>query len=235
MQLDVLFADNHLLVVDKPAGVPSVPDESGDESLLDLGKAWIKREYAKPGNVFLGVVQRLDRPVSGVLVFARTSKAAARLTRAFGEQAAHKTYWALGVVQAGGEARTSGDLRQWLAKDRERNRVAAFGNQGAAPSGAKLAHTRWRRVGAAAYRGLELAALELEPVTGRSHQLRVAARSLGWPLLGDVKYGKGLEPLADRSIALHARELRLEHPTTREELCFRAKPPARDWWAVWPG
>lgn len=235
--LEVLFADNHLLVVAKPAGVPTVPDDSRDESLLDQAKAWVKVEYQKPGAVFLGVVQRLDRPVSGVLVFARTSKAAARLTAAFGKRTAHKTYHALGVPGAGGGRMpapgSAGELVQWLAKDREKNRVHTFGSEDAAPEGAKRAVTRWRCVGAAEWEGTPLARLELKPVTGRSHQLRLAARALGLPLLGDVKYGRGLAPLPDRSIGLHARALGVTHPTTRVEHTFTAAHPERAWWRVW--
>lgn len=238
MKLEVLHVDNHVLVVNKPAGQPTVPDDSRDASLLDAAKAWVKREFDKPGNVFLGVVQRLDRPVSGVLVFARTSKAAARLTQAFGKQRAHKTYVALGVARDAGlrahKSGEAGELVQWLHKDRAKNRVSAFASASAAPEGAKRAVTRWRAVGQAEYGGEALVALELEPVTGRSHQLRLAARKLGLPLLGDVKYGQDLAPLPDRSIALHARELAFEHPTTREELAFRAAPPATEWWSVFP-
>src|SRR6185295_5940539 len=116
--LEVLLCDNHLLVVVKPAGLPSVPDESGDESLLERAKEWVKQHFHKPGAVFLGVVQRLDRPVSGVLVFARTSKSAARLSEALRERLATKVYWAL----AEGEPREdSGELVQWLWKDEAKN------------------------------------------------------------------------------------------------------------------
>jgi len=117
--LEVLWCDNHVLAIQKPAGLPSVPDESGDESALDLARAWVKQEYNKPGDVFLGVVHRLDRPVSGVLCFGRTSKGAARLTEALRERRVQKTY--LGVVQ--GELTGEGFLEQSLLKDSSRNRV----------------------------------------------------------------------------------------------------------------
>ena len=138
MELSVLHCDNHVLGLCKPAGLPTVPDASGDESLLDRAKAWIATEFAKPGNVFLGVVQRLDRPVSGVLVFARTSKAAARLSAALRERGAEKVYWGVGE----GEAREdAGVLEQWLEKDEARNRVRAFAEPNAS---GKHALTRWR-------------------------------------------------------------------------------------------
>jgi 23S rRNA pseudouridine1911/1915/1917 synthase len=227
MELTVLFADNHVLAVAKPAGVPTVPDSSGDESLLDRARAWVKREKRKPGAVYLGVVQRLDRPVSGVVVFARTSKAAARLTAAFRSRAVTKVYWAV----AGAEPRESeGVLEQWLAKDREHNVVRALEHERA---GAQLARTRWRvlaRAGAGRERRI---LLELRPETGRAHQLRVAAAALGCPLLGDLKYG-ARAPLPDRSIALHARELELPHPTRGERLRVVCAAPELAIWGF-PG
>jgi 23S rRNA pseudouridine1911/1915/1917 synthase len=217
--LDVLHCDNHLLVVNKPAGTATVPDDSGDESLLDLAKAWIKREFNKPGAVFLGVVHRLDRPVSGVVLFARTSKAADRMTRQFRERTTRKIYW--GLVD-GSDLENEGAVEHWLRKDRERNRVHVVP---ADSEGAKSASTEFvvrRRKGSRSW-------LELRPHTGRSHQLRVACATLGAPLLGDLKYGAH-EPLEDRSIALHARSLEVEHPTLHEALKFEAPVPRL---AVW--
>lgn len=217
--LEVLHCDNHLLAVNKPAGVPSVPDDSGDPSLLEIAKQWIKLEYDKPGAVFLGVVHRLDRPVSGVVLFARTSKAAERVARQFRERETEKTYW--GLVQ-GAPRETSGEIEHWLWKDREHNRVHIAN---AERKDAKLAQTLYRVLGA----GPASTWLELNPHSGRSHQLRVACASLGTPLLGDLKYGAE-RPLEDRSIALHARRLCLEHPTLKEPITFEAAPPKL---AVW--
>jgi len=220
--LDVLYVDNHLLVVDKPAGLPVVPDASEDASLLDRARAWVKREYDKPGNVFLGVVHRLDRPVSGVVCFARTSKGARRLTDAFRARRVDKVYWGV-ATRAPREAQ--GVLVQWLVKDRARNVVRAVEPARARALGAKEARTTWRVLARASGRVL----LELAPETGRPHQLRVAAASLGCPLAGDLKYGADA-PLDDRSVALHARRLALDHPTRDERLSFEAPPPAH---AVW--
>jgi 23S rRNA pseudouridine1911/1915/1917 synthase len=218
-ELEVLLCDNHLLVVAKPAGLPSVPDSSGDESLLERAKLWVKQRYRKPGAVFLGVVQRLDRPVSGVLVFARTSKAAARLSEALREQRAEKRYWAI----AEGEPREQqGELVQWLWKDEPHNRVHV---RGAASAGAREARTRWRVLARGGGRTL----YELQPASGRSHQLRVAAASLGTPLCGDLKYG-ARAALEDQSIALHARELAFEHPVTRERVHCSAPLPLLPVW-----
>ena len=217
--LKVLHADNHLLVVWKPACVPSVPDESGDPSLLDLAKEWVRLRYDKPGNVFLGVVHRLDRPVSGVLVFARTSKAASRLTDAFRRRTVEKLYWG---ISGHAPDTDSGVVEHWLHKDRERNRVRVV-EEG--HEGAKLARTQWRVLSASKGR----VHFELKPETGRPHQLRVAVRSLGCVLAGDLKYGAD-EPLSDGSIALHARSLSLIHPTTKERLRFVADTPDLGIW-----
>lgn len=226
-RLEVLHADNHLLVVSKPAGVPVVPDDSGDVSLFEEAKAWVARTYDKPGAVFLGVVHRLDRPVSGVVCFARTSKAAARLTEAFRTRAVEKVYWAL-CPRAPEPAQ--GRLEQWLVKDRTRNRVHAVGEAEARRQGGKHAVSTWRVLKSG--RGAPPRVLvELRPETGRSHQLRVAARTLGVPLLGDLKYGAE-HPLPDRSIGLHARSLSLVHPTTRDRLTFEAPVPTLEVWSL---
>lgn len=214
----VLHCDNHVLALVKPAGMPVVPDASGDPSLLDWGKAWVKREYQKPGEVFLGVVHRLDRPVSGIVVFGRTSKGADRLSRAWRDGQVGKEYEAvteapgpgkLGAALAPGDV---GELEQWLWKDRARNivRVVAEGHEGA-----KRAHSRYRVLAVGPDGSLRLA---LEPVTGRSHQLRLAcAVGLGAPIQGDLKYGAP-KSLPGRRIALHAARLRFPHPTRDEEI-----------------
>ncbi|MAF64243.1 MAG: RNA pseudouridine synthase [Planctomycetes bacterium] len=217
--LEVLHCDNHVLACVKPVGELCVPDAGGDASLLDRARAWVKERYAKPGAVFLGVVQRLDRPVSGVVVFGRTSKGAARLAEQFRDGRARKRY--LGVV-VGRPEKAQGELEQWLAKDAERNQVERHSD---GRRGARLARTRWRVV-----RPLGAGCLlELEPLTGRAHQLRVACASLGTPLLGDVKYGAP-RGLPDRSIALHACSLEVDHPTRAERLCFEAPAPDTPPW-----
>jgi 23S rRNA pseudouridine1911/1915/1917 synthase len=221
VSLDVLLVDNHLLAVAKPSGLPCVPDDSGDQSLLDVARRWVEVEYSKPGRAFLGVVHRLDRPVSGVVLFARTSKAAERLTAAFRDRRVAKTY--LGVHGAAPPV-AEGVVEQWLRKDRARNRVTAFPR---ATDGAKHAVTRWRVLARA--RAGERTLVEWRPETGRSHQIRVAAATLGIPLLGDLRYGAAAA-LPDRSIALHARALELEHPVRREPLRVAAAVPEA---AVW--
>lgn len=216
----VVHCDNHLLVVDKPAGAPTVPDASGDASLFDEAREWVRVEFEKPGRAFLAVVHRLDRPVSGLVVFGRTSKAASRLSDAFRRHAVEKTY--LGLVERA-PAEREGRVEEWLFKDAKRVRVSPVPE---GTPGAKLAVTeyRWLRGGDRGH------VLELSPRTGRSHQLRRAVLALGCgPLLGDLKYG-AKAPLADRSIALHAARLEFEHPTRGESLTFEASPPDAPWW-----
>ncbi|MFT5285394.1 MAG: 23S rRNA pseudouridine1911/1915/1917 synthase [Planctomycetota bacterium] len=217
--LNVLHCDNHLLAVYKPAGLPIVPDESGDPSLFDIARDWIEAEFNKPGRAFLGVVHRLDRPVSGVVLFARTSKAANRLTSQFRERTVRKRY--LGICQ-GLPSADEGRIEHWLIKNRSTNRVSVCAE---GREGAKLAITSWRVL----QREARTALLGLKPKTGRSHQLRVAAASMNVPLLGDLKYG-ARDPLPDKSIALHAESLEIEHPTLKERLTFRAQVPSGEWW-----
>jgi len=213
--LNVIYDDNHLLVVEKPACLPVVPDSSGDESLLDRAKAWVKHKYDKPGDVFLGVVHRLDRPVSGVVVFARTSKAAARLSAAWQRHDVQKTYIARSAGRLPSGAPRSGKWTMWLTKDHKRNVVRAGKGEGA-----KQAVTEWKIIS----EGEDGTLLELQPLTGRPHQLRVACAKAGLVLLGDLKYGAN-QPLPDRSIGLHASALEFPHPTLQERRRFESDAP----------
>ncbi|MHC4377828.1 MAG: RluA family pseudouridine synthase [Planctomycetota bacterium] len=217
---ELLYLDNHLAVWNKPAGEPVVADDSGDTSSQERVQAFLKRRFDKPGNVFAGVVHRLDRPVSGAVVFARTSKAAARVSRQLQSGGFAKHYWAR-CCQA--PRAWPAELEQWLSKDARHNRVTAFRQE---RDGAKRALTRFTQFRA----GVPPDCIQLEPVTGRSHQLRVACASLKAPLLGDLKYGAPA-PLSDRSVALHARSLGFEHPTRKEPLTFLAPLPVRRWWS----
>jgi 23S rRNA pseudouridine1911/1915/1917 synthase len=218
---EVVYQDNHLLVINKPAGVLSQNDETGDTSVVELAKAYLKRTLHKPGNVYVGLVHRLDRPVSGVLVLARTSKAAARLARQFRDSEPKKLYWTWVEGPWPGEA---GDLRDRLVKDEatRRVRLATTGD-----TTARLAHLAFRVL----ERRRDATLLELRPTTGRGHQLRVQLASRGFPIAGDLKYGSRRKLAASDGgarIALHARSLALTHPTTRVELEFLATAPA-DW------
>ncbi len=208
MALDVLHLDNHLLVVRKPAGMLAQGDQTGDVTLLEMGKAFLKAQFNKPGDVFLGLVHRLDRPASGVMVFARTSKAASRLSAQFRTREIEKCYWAL----AQGETPEQGHLVHYLARRQSKSRVVV------APEGQR-AELSFRRLGYA--QNVSWVHIDLD--TGRHHQIRVQFSYIGHPLLGDLKYG-AQKPFPNRALALHARSLTLSHPTTQERLTFTAEP-----------
>jgi len=214
--LDVLYEDNHCLAIAKPAGVPSTHFDGGEETIDRTAKAYLKAKYNKPGNVFLGIVHRLDKPTSGVLLFARTSKAAARLSEQFREGAVEKVYW--GVVE-GELPQPAGTLEDWLRKDEAAGRVEVVSPD--APS-AKRALVHYHRK--AGYGGLSL--VELRPQTGRTHQLRVQLAHRRHPVVGDFKYGSET-PFAP-GIALHARRLTFLHPTRHEPVTLTAELP-RSW------
>ncbi len=216
--IPVLYEDNHLLVVEKPANLPTQADRSGDADLLSILKAYIGEKYNKPGAVYLGLVHRLDRPVGGVMVFARTSKAAARLSEAFRAHAQDRRY--LAVVEGALDGPLS--LTDWLLKDARTGmvRVAAEG----AP-GAKEARLISRPL--AERNGLTLTDVQL--FTGRAHQIRVQHAHAGHPLWGDMRYGHG-EP--GRQIALWAYRLILEHPTRHERMRFASRPPRAGAWVL---
>jgi 23S rRNA pseudouridine1911/1915/1917 synthase len=214
--LDILYEDNHCLAVAKPSGVPSTHDQGTEETLDRAVKQYLKEKYQKPGNVFLGVVQRLDKPVSGVLLFARTSKAAARLAQQFREGTVDKVYWA--VVE--GEVTTpAGTLEDWLKKDRAVGRVEVV--EPRAP-GARQALLHFQRRGG--HGGLTW--LEVRPQTGRTHQLRVQLAHHGHPIYGDAKYGS--IHTFGRAVGLHARALTFLHPVRYEPITLTAELP-RAW------
>jgi RluA family pseudouridine synthase len=212
MPLDILYLDNHLFVVNKAAGVLVQGDETGDATLLDAGKAYLKERFDKPGKVFLGLVHRLDRPASGVMVLARTSKAAARLTGQFKRRTPDKRY--LAIVE--GTCEGAGLCEDFLVKENREVRVV----EPDYPQ-AKRAALQWRSL--ASRDGLSLVAIQLK--TGRSHQIRVQMAHRGWPLLGDFRYDARRE-LDGRNLALHCYRLTIEHPTRRERMNWQATPPA---------
>jgi len=211
--LDILYEDNHVLALNKPAGWSSAQD---DNSMVDLAKAYLKEKYHKPGNVFLGVVHRIDKPVSGVLVFARTSKAAARLSEQFRDRGVVKTYWAVTAPSRGWAVGDSASLEDWLFHDDDTHRVRVVKHH---TLGAKTARLTY--FVKAEHDGRRL--LELNPLTGRKHQLRVQLASRGAPIIGDRKYGS-TESFGD-AIALHARSLTILHPITTEQLTLNAALP----------
>jgi 23S rRNA pseudouridine1911/1915/1917 synthase len=212
--IPVLFEDNHLLVVVKPVNMPTQADDSGDPDLLNALKAEIKRKYAKPGNVYLGLVHRLDRPVGGVMVFAKTSKAASRLSDAVRTRALEKIY--LAVVH-GSLTQSRGRLVDYLLKDGRTNTVTAVTRETAGAKEAILEHETL-----ASRDGLSLVRIRL--LTGRSHQIRVQLASAGCPLYGDQKYGARLNR-PGQQIALWAFRLSFPHPISKEIVTFESPSP----------
>ncbi|OKL39224.1 RluA family pseudouridine synthase [Pontibacter flavimaris] len=219
MSIEVLYEDNHVLAVNKPAGLLVHGDETGDVTLADLAKEYIREKYNKPGNVFVGVVHRLDRPVSGVVLLAKTSKALARLNELFRSKQTTKTYWA--VVQNRPQ-QERGNLVHWLVKDSSRNVTKAYAKENAAGSRSELNYKLL-----SAQQGTYL--LEVNPITGRPHQIRVQLASMRCPILGDLKYGAA-QPLPDKSIALHARRLQFTHPTLKTQVTVSAPLPGAPVW-----
>jgi 23S rRNA pseudouridine1911/1915/1917 synthase len=220
---EILYEDNHCLAVNKPAGVLTQGDATGAPALIDAVRGDLKVRYRKPGNVFVGLVHRLDRPTSGVVLFARTSKAAARLSAQFRAGTVEKTYWAVVEGTCPFETETWTD---WLWKDERRNVVRVV------PPGTPGAREARVAVGVLARRH-QSTMLELRPLTGRSHQLRVQLAARGLPILGDRKYGSKAKLLAldgQPRVALHARRLGFTHPTRPEVIAIVAAVMAD-----WPG
>lgn len=215
MPLQILYEDNHLLAINKPAGLPTMGARAGETSLVTLAKEYIKAKYDKPGNVYLGVVSRLDSLATGAIVFARTTKAAARLSEQFRSGKIEKTY--LAMVQ-GTPDPPSGQCVDWVYKDDRRQRMFVGTAQSPGAQEARLSYTSRRRLA----KGL---LLEVQLKTGRKHQIRLQLAQLGHPILGDRKYGS---PEAfPQGIALHAWRLLIHHPVKKSPLEIVASlPPA---------
>jgi len=217
-QIKILYEDNHLLGVYKPPGMLIQGDKTGDLSLLDWAKAWIKNRYQKPGNVFLGLVHRLDRPVAGLALFARTSKAAARLSAQIRDRTVEKIYWA---VVHGTPSPLEGKSELFLA--RTRNKAVVTGPN---DSSGKLALLHYRILESSALFSL----VEVTLVTGRHHQIRCQLAALGHPVLGDVKYGSSVI-LPSGTIALLSKRLVCRHPTMDQDVVIESPMP-ENW--PWP-
>jgi 23S rRNA pseudouridine1911/1915/1917 synthase len=229
--LDVLYEDNHCLAVAKPAGLLTQGVPPGVPTLEALARAYLKEKYKKAGNVYLGIPHRLDRPVSGVVLFAKSSKAAARLAEQFRDRRVEKVYHALVERSPAGDLPPAeGDWEDWLVKhpDQARSERVEPGAEGGKP--ARLHYRLLRAFD-------DGALLEVRPQTGRMHQIRVQAAHRGWPVRGDELYGARLpfgppaELPRDRAIALHARSLTFLHPIRYEPVAVSAPFPAA--WAAW--
>ena len=217
--MQVVYEDNHIIIVNKESGEIVQGDKTGDIPLSETVKAYIKEKYAKPGAVFLGVVHRLDRPVSGLVVFARTSKALSRLNDMFRNGEVHKTYWA--IVQQRPE-HEEGTLENWLVRNEKQNKSYAY--QREVPN-SKKAILKYRMIGQSERYYL----LEVNLLTGRHHQIRCQLAAMGCPIKGDLKYGaKRSNP--DGSISLLAHRVEFIHPVSKQHIVVESPLPEDNLW-----
>jgi len=220
--LTVLFEDNHLIAVNKPNGVLVQADETGDRTLADVVKIYIKDRYNKPGDVFLGTIHRIDRPVSGVVIYARTSKGLTRMNDLFRERKVKKTYWA--IVEERPEP-LEGQLVHYLTKDRQKNVAHAHQKGSRRGKNAKKAVLNYRLMGEIGTHHL----LEIDLETGRPHQIRVQLSKAGMPIRGDLKY-QSKHKTFDGSIHLHCHNISFIHPVKKEPVTITAPPPNTQFW-----
>ena len=217
--MNVIYEDNHIIVVNKESGEIVQGDKTGDTPLSDCVKDYLKRKYQKPGNVFLGVVHRLDRPVSGLVVFAKTSKALSRLNEMFRKGEVHKTYWAI-VKNAPKEP--SGRLTHWIYRNEKQNKSYAYNSE---VSGSKKAVLDYRLLAS----GDNYHILEIRLLTGRHHQIRCQLSAMGSPIRGDLKYG-AQRSNPDGSISLLSRHVKFVHPVSKELVSLDAPLPKDNLW-----
>lgn len=217
--MEVVYEDNHIIIVNKSSSEIVQGDKTSDKPLPEMVKEYIKEKYCKPGNVFLGVVHRLDRPVSGLVIFARTSKALARLNEMFKNGEVHKTYWA--IVKNRPE-KTEDTLTHWIVRDEKLNK-----------SYAKNKEVKFSKKAVLSYKTLayseHYALLEVQLMTGRHHQIRCQLSKIGCPIKGDLKYGAERSN-PDGSISLHARHIDFIHPVSKKHISIDAPVPDDRLW-----
>jgi len=221
MHIPILYEDNHLLLVSKPPNVPTQEDESKDMDMLTYLKQDIKERYQKPGNVYLGLVHRLDRPVGGVMVFAKTSKAASRLSNTIRKNEMEKTYMA--IVR--GVPDNNGTLTDYLLKDKNKNKTEVVSANKKGAKEAILTYEVIETIG-------DLSLVKINLITGRSHQIRVQFASRGYPLYGDQKYGSDVNK-PGQQIALWSYKLKFPHPVRDEMVETISTPPKVKPWSEW--
>ena len=217
--MEVVYEDNHIIIVYKESGEIVQGDKTGDRPLSDIVKDYIKEKYQKPGAVFLGVVHRLDRPVSGLVVFARTSKALSRLNKMFAEGEVHKTYWA---ITKNAPRSSEGTLTHWLVRNEKQNKSYAYDNE---KPNAKKAILEYRVLSHSDNYSL----LEVRLMTGRHHQIRCQLAAIGCPIKGDLKYGAPRSN-PDGSISLLSRRVEFVHPVSKETIIAEAPLPHDNLW-----
>ena len=215
----VVYEDNHLIIVNKEAGVLVQGDQTGDKTLTDYVKDYLRVKYKKEGNIFCGVIHRIDRPVSGLVAMAKTSKGLERMNQLLRDKKMYKTYWA---VVRNRPKEKKGKLVHWLTKDSRRNTTAASDKQIEGALKAELYYTVLGKLN-------DHYLLEVKPITGRPHQIRVQLASMGCPIRGDLRYGFG-KPNLDKSINLHAKQLNFEHPVKKEPIIAIGSLPNDDFW-----
>ena len=220
---EILYEDNHLIVVNKPAGMLVQGDQTGDTPLVDILKTYIKEKYHKPGKVFLGVIHRLDRPTSGVVVMARTSKALQRMNQLFADRKVEKLYWAL-IPK--GLQKTTLRLEHWLVRNHQKNKSFAYDQERLQSKKAILTATQ-------RYQLDRFSLVEIQLETGRHHQIRSQLSKIGFPIKGDLKYGAPRSN-PNGNIDLHARKLSFIHPVSKEKLAFTASVPHTPLWLAVP-
>lgn len=217
--MEVLYEDNHIIIVYKEAGEIVQGDKTGDEPLSEIVKRWIKDKYQKPGNVFLGIVHRLDRPVSGLVVFAKTSKALTRLNNMFRNGEVHKTYWAI-VTRPPFEKEAT--LTDWLVRNERQNKSYAYNHQ--VPTSKKsILHYK------VINQSERYTLLEINLMTGRHHQIRCQLSNMDCPIKGDLKYG-AQRSNSDGSISLLSHRIEFIHPVSKENICIESSLPNDNLW-----
>lgn len=217
--MNVLYEDNHIIIINKAAGEIVQGDKTGDESLCEKMKMFLKEKYAKPGNVFVGLPHRLDRPVSGIVVFAKTSKALERLNTMFRDGAVKKIYWA---ITKGVPVPEEGEISSWILRNEKMNKSFSYPKE---VKGSKHALLCYSHIASSQNYSL----IEVELKTGRHHQIRCQLASIGCPIKGDLKYGaKRSNP--DGSISLHARSIEFIHPVSKEHIKITAPLPNDNLW-----
>lgn len=217
--MQVLYEDNHIIIVYKQSGEIVQGDKTGDKPLSETIKEWIKEKYAKPGNVFLGVVHRLDRPVSGIVVFAKTSKALSRLNNMFRNGEVRKTYWAM--VQTAPNM-PEATLTNWLVRNEKQNKSYVYNNE---MPNAKQAILKYKTIGQTEHYTL----LEVNLLTGRHHQIRCQLAAIGCPIKGDLKYG-ARRSNPDGSISLLSHKVEFTHPVSKQKIVVVSPLPTEKVW-----
>ncbi len=218
---NILFEDNHLIIVNKPCGLLVQGDKTGDIPLLEIIRKYIKKKYDKKGNVFLGLVNRIDRPTSGIVIFAKTSKALSRMNEILKNREIRKIYWL--IISNKFESK-EGKLEGWFTKNSKKNKSFFSTN---AKDKSKFGSLTYKKI-----QTLEkYCKVQVELITGRHHQIRCNFSDIGYPILGDLKYGSKRSN-KDGGIYLHSREIEFIHPVSKEKIKITANPPATGLWST---